>query len=111
MPISLTEKAAIAIRKVIAEQGLPAEQTHLRVGVKGGGCAGFTYTLDLSEEPQRENDEEMDSHGVRMLCDMSSYLYLDGAEIDYRDEIGGVGFVFRNPNPTSSCGCSGSTQA
>ena len=61
MPINLSETAAKEIKKIIVDQELPAEQTRLRVGVKGGGCSGFSYVLDLTEEPKGDNDEEMES--------------------------------------------------
>ena len=111
MPIMLSETAAKEIKKIIDEQQLPVEQTRLRVGVKGGGCSGFSYMLDLTEEPKSENDEELDSHGVKILVDMKSYLYLNGVEIDFKDEVMGRGFVFKNPNATSTCGCGSSFTA
>jgi iron-sulfur cluster assembly protein len=111
MAISLSEAAATEIKKIIQEQGLPEAETRLRVGVKGGGCSGFSYMLDLTEEPKTENDEELDSHGVKILCDMKSYLYLNGVEIDFKDEVMGRGFVFKNPNATSTCGCGSSFSA
>ena len=111
MPILLTETAAKEIKKIIEDQQLPAEQTRLRVGVKGGGCSGFSYMLDLTEEPKSDNDEEMDCHGVKILVDMKSYLYLNGVEIDFKDEVMGRGFVFKNPNATSTCGCGSSFNA
>ena len=111
MPIMLTETAAKEIRKIITEQQLPAENTRLRVGVKGGGCSGFSYMLDLTEDPKGESDEEMDCHGVKIVVDMKSYLYLNGVEIDFKDEVMGRGFVFKNPNATSSCGCGSSFSA
>jgi iron-sulfur cluster assembly protein len=111
MAINLTETAAKEIRKIIVDQSLPAEATRLRVGVKGGGCSGFSYLLDLTEEPKSESDEEMESHGLKILCDMKSYLYLNGVEIDFKDEVMGRGFVFKNPNATSSCGCGSSFTA
>lgn len=111
MPILLTESAAKEIKKIIEDQQLPADQTKLRVGVKGGGCSGFSYMLDLTEEPKTENDEEIDSQGVKILVDMKSYLYLNGVEIDFKDEVMGRGFVFKNPNATSSCGCGSSFNA
>src|SRR6476660_9250726 len=111
MPINLTETAANEIKKIIKEQGLPEAETKLRVGVKGGGCSGFSYTLDLTEEPKTEMDEEMAEHGVKILVDMKSYLYLNGVEIDFKDEVMGRGFVFKNPNATSSCGCGSSFSA
>jgi iron-sulfur cluster assembly protein len=111
MPIMLSETAAKEIKKIIVDQQLPAEQTRLRVGVKGGGCSGFSYVLDLTEESRGENDEEMECNGVKILVDNKSYLYLDGVEIDFRDEVMGRGFVFKNPNATSTCGCGSSFQA
>jgi iron-sulfur cluster assembly protein len=111
MPILLTEVAATKIKQIITEQGLPEAETKLRVGVKGGGCSGFSYMLDLTEEPKSESDEEMDSHGVKILVDMKSYLYLNGTEIDFKSETMGEGFVFKNPNATSSCGCGSSFSA
>jgi iron-sulfur cluster assembly protein len=105
MPILLTESAAKEIKDIIKQQSLPEENTRLRVGVKGGGCSGFSYLLDLTEEPKAEGDEELESNGVKILCDMKSYLYLNGVEIDFKDEVMGRGFVFKNPNATSSCGC------
>ena len=111
MAILLTETAASEIKSIIKDQGLAAENTRLRVGVKGGGCSGFGYMLDLTEEPRGEADEEMECHGVKILCDMKSYLYLNGAEIDFKDEVMGRGFVFKNPNATSTCGCGSSFTA
>jgi len=111
MPILLTEKAANEIKKIVKEQGLPETETRLRVGVKGGGCSGFSYMLDLTEEPKGDMDEEMESQGVKILVDMKSGLYLDGTEIDFKDEVMGRGFVFKNPNATSSCGCGSSFTA
>ena len=108
MPILLTEKAAAEVREIIRGQQLPEDKTRLRVGVKGGGCSGFSYMLDLTEEPAGEADEVLESHGVKILCDMKSYLYLNGVEIDFKDEVMGRGFVFKNPNATASCGCGSS---
>jgi iron-sulfur cluster assembly protein len=111
MAIILSPTAAKEIQSIIKQQELPAEQTRLRVGVKGGGCSGFSYMLDLTEEAKGDSDEEMESNGVKILCDMKSYLYLNGTEIDFKDEVMGRGFVFKNPNATSTCGCGSSFQA
>jgi iron-sulfur cluster assembly protein len=110
MPILLSDMAASEIKKIIQEQELP-NRTRLRVGVKGGGCSGITYVLDLVEEETSEDDEEFEDKGVKMLVDMRSFLYLDGTEIDFRNEVMGSGFVFKNPNPTTSCGCGASHAA
>jgi iron-sulfur cluster assembly protein len=109
--VSLSPTAAKEIKSIIADQGLSEVETRLRVGVKGGGCSGFSYMLDLTEEPKGEADEELESNGVKILCDMKSYLYLSGVEIDFKDEVMGRGFVFKNPNATSTCGCGSSFQA
>jgi iron-sulfur cluster assembly protein len=111
MPITLSETAAREIKTIIQQQSLPADSTKLRVGVKGGGCSGFSYMLDLTEEPKTEADEQMESGGIQILCDMKSYLYLNGTEIDFKDEVMGRGFVFKNPNATSTCGCGSSFTA
>jgi len=111
MPITLSESAAKEVKSIIKDQGLPEEATRLRVGVKGGGCSGFSYMLDLVEDAPTESDEQLESNGVKIVCDMKSYLYLNGAEIDFKDEVMGRGFVFKNPNATSSCGCGSSFTA
>jgi len=108
MAIQLSEAAAKEIKTIIQQQELPSEKTRLRVGVKGGGCSGFSYLLDLTEEDPADTDEQMESQGVPILIDNKSLLYLDGTEIDFRDEVMGRGFVFKNPNATSSCGCGSS---
>ncbi len=118
MAVIVTENAARAIRDIIKEQDLDTETTRLRVGVKGGGCSGFSYLLDLTEK-QRDTDEvweytyslETDEFTVRIVCDPKSYLYLNGTEIDFKDELMGRGFVFNNPNATSTCGCGSSFSA
>lgn len=110
MAIELTETAAREIKTIIEQQELDAQNVRLRVGVKGGGCSGFSYLLDLTEQ-QNEADETFDRHGVKVVCDPKSYLYLNGTTIDFKDEIMGRGFVFNNPNATSSCGCGSSFSA
>lgn len=110
MAIHLTETAAKEILTIIDQQELDAEKIRLRVGVKGGGCSGFSYLLDLTEQ-QREADEAFDEHGITIVCDPKSYLYLNGTTIDFKDEVMGRGFVFNNPNATSTCGCGSSFNA
>lgn len=110
MAIELTETAAREISTIIEQQELDKEKVRLRVGVKGGGCSGFSYILDLTEQ-HRDTDETFEKHGIRIVCDPKSYLYLNGTTIDFRDEIMGRGFVFNNPNATSSCGCGSSFSA
>ncbi|MEE9403900.1 MAG: iron-sulfur cluster assembly accessory protein [Algisphaera sp.] len=110
MGIELSETAAREIKTIIKQQELDADTVHLRVGVKGGGCSGFSYLLDLTEQ-SRDTDEAFEINGVRVICDPKSYLYLNGTSIDFKDEVMGRGFVFNNPNATSSCGCGSSFSA
>ncbi len=110
MGITLTETAAREIKSIIKQQELNEETVRLRVGVKGGGCSGFSYLLDLTEQ-QRDTDEVFDEHGIKIVCDPKSYLYLNGTTIDFKDEVMGRGFVFNNPNATTTCGCGSSFSA
>ena len=100
---TVTERAAEEIRKIVEEQELDAAKVHLRVGVKGGGCSGFNYILDLTESV-RDSDEIMEQHGVRVVCDPKSLLYLHGTVVDFKDEIMSRGCVFQNPNASATCG-------
>ena len=106
-PITLTETAAREIKNIIEQQQVDAEAVRLRIGVKGGGCSGFSYVLDLTEN-QKDTDEAFEQNGVTIICDPKSLLYLRGTTIDFRDEIMGRGFVFNNPNATTTCGCGSS---
>lgn len=114
MAIALSESAAKEVLTIIDQQrdaakknGEDAARLYLRVGVKGGGCSGFSYSLDVTEN-KTEEDESWDQHGVEVICDSKSLLYLDGVSVDFKDEMMGRGFVFNNPNATSSCGCGSS---
>src|ERR1044071_5282825 len=108
--VILSETAAKEIHSIIKEQELDVAKVCLRVGVKGGGCSGFSYLLDLTES-RKDTDESFEQHGIRIICDPKSLLYLNGVTIDFKDEIMGRGFVFNNPNATSSCGCGSSFSA
>ncbi len=110
MGLTITETAAREIKTIIEQQELDAQNVRLRVGVKGGGCSGFSYLLDLTEQ-HRDTDELFEEHDIKVVCDPKSYLYLNGTTIDFKDEIMGRGFVFNNPNATSSCGCGSSFTA
>lgn len=105
--IILTPTAAREVKTIIEQQGLDKDKVRLRVGVKGGGCSGFSYILDLTEV-KKDTDEEIEIHGVKIICDPKSLLYLNGTTIDFKDEIMGRGFVFTNPNANSTCGCGSS---
>lgn len=101
--IEITERAAKEIRRILADQSLgPA--TALRVGVKGGGCSGFSYTLGFDDQVA-EVDQVTELDGIRIVCDPKSFLYLNGTQIDFEDNLMGRGFKFGNPNATKSCGC------
>lgn len=108
--IFLSETAAGEIRRIIQEQELDADKVRLRVGVKGGGCSGFSYLLDLTET-QKETDEQFEQHGIKVICDPKSLLYLNGTKIDFKGDVMNRGFLFQNPNATSSCGCGSSFSA
>ena len=106
MAIELTERAATKIKAIFEQHNMP-EGSFLRVGIKGGGCSGFSYTLDVTDKPS-DDEEKFQSHGVGVCCDRKSYLYLNGTEIDYEDELLKGGFVFNNPNASRKCGCGAS---
>jgi iron-sulfur cluster assembly protein len=101
--IALTERAVKEIRRIISEQKL-GDLTALRVGVKGGGCSGFSYTLGFDDQIS-EVDQLNEIEGVRVVCDPKSFLYLNGTQIDFEDNLMGRGFKFGNPNAAKSCGC------
>jgi iron-sulfur cluster assembly protein len=101
--IAITERAAEEVRRIISEQQLP-NGTGLRVGVKGGGCSGFSYTLGF-DDTVSETDQVNDIGGIRVICDPKSFLYLNGTQIDFEDNLMGRGFKFGNPNASKSCGC------
>ena len=110
MALTLTEKAAQEVRTILEQQNLSPDNTFLRMGVRGGGCSGFSYALDLTET-KSEEDEMFESHGVKVVCDPNSYIYLNGTAVDFKDEMMGRGFVFNDQNATSSCGCGSSFSA
>lgn len=103
--VTVTAAAANEIRKIFSEQNLDTS-TYLRVGVKGGGCSGFEYTLDLIDS-KNESDEEFAAEGINIIVDPKSHIYLDGTTIDFKNEIMGRGFVFKPPegSNTHQCGC------
>lgn len=101
--IKLTEKAANEIRKIMNENSVPVSYG-LRVGVKGGGCSGLTYTLGFDGEP-REGDTIIEDKEIKLFIDGKSLFYLSGTELDFSDGLNGKGFVFTNPNAKKTCGC------
>ena len=111
MPIMVTEKAAAEVKRIIAEQqaggGVP-EKIYLRLRVVGGGCSGFQHKLDLDPQTNEKLDEVFDAHGVPVVVDKRSLMYLAGATVDYHDDLNRRGFSITNPNAKSHCGCGSS---
>ena len=101
--ITVSEKAAKEIQNIIKEQKMD-ENTFLRIGVVAGGCAGFQYVLDLTDAAG-EHDHKFESNSVTIICDPKSLLYLEGTEIDFKTDLTGRGFSFKNPNSSSCCNC------
>jgi len=110
MAIVLTEKAANEVKRIIDDQKLEAG-TVLRVGVSGGGCSGFSYALGFDKQFDEKVDSRYEYHGVPVVVDKKSALYLDGTTVDFYDGIEKRGFTFDNPNAVKSCGCGSSFQA
>ena len=104
--ISLTDKAIGEVKKIKEENNIP-DNYSLRVGVKGGGCSGLSYTLGFDSE-SKEGDKIIEIDGVRLMVDWKSILYLKGTTIDYSDGLMGKGFVFNNPLAKKTCGCGSS---
>ncbi len=101
--IKISEKAAGEVKAIMHENNVPASYG-LRVGVKGGGCSGLTYTLGFDAEP-REGDTTIEQNGIKLFVDGKSLFYLSGTELDFTDGLNGKGFVFNNPNAAKTCGC------
>ena len=102
----LSDRAAIELRRIINEQDL--EGVYLRVGVKGGGCSGFSYTLgfdDSKNELDQLSIKEWVPKDIEVICDPKSFLYLNNTVIDFEESLMGRGFKFVNPNASNSCGC------
>jgi len=101
--IHLTENAAKEIRKIKAEEGLD-DSVPLRIGIKGGGCSGFTYTFDFDANKGRF-DLEFESQDMKILVDKKSHLYIDGTEVDWSYSLVDRGLRFTNPQAKGTCGC------
>jgi len=108
MAVILTEKASKQVKKLMEEQKL--DQVFLRMGVKGGGCSGLSYSLEFDTE-KGKHDKTFDIDGVPVVVDAKSYLYLNGTTLDYVTEGLQGGFTFVNPQAKSSCGCGTSFSA
>ena len=102
--IKLTEAAAEEVKKA------KEDNSYLRVAVKGGGCSGFEYNLTFDLTYDEQTDALSNQHGIDVIVDKKSALYLEGTTLDYYTDISKRGFVFNNPNATKSCGCGSSFQ-
>jgi iron-sulfur cluster insertion protein len=108
-PITVTEKAAAEVKRIIAEQGgAVPEKVYLRLRVVGGGCSGFQHKLDLDPQINEKLDEVFEFYGVPVVVDRRSLMYLAGASVDYHDDLNRRGFSITNPSAKSHCGCGSS---
>jgi iron-sulfur cluster assembly protein len=110
MAFTLTEKAAHEVKRIMEDQKLE-EGTVLRVGVTGGGCSGFSYSLGFDKTIDEAKDSTYAQHGISVVVDKKSALYLDGATVDFYEGVERRGFTFDNPNAVKTCGCGSSFQA
>lgn len=107
-PVSLTQGAVNELKRLMSEKNVPDDHA-IRIGVKGGGCAGFSYILGFDK---KENlDDEFEFGGLKIFMNKAHQIYLAGIEIDYKDGLDARGFVFNNPNATKTCGCGDSFSA
>ena len=103
--INVTESCVAKVQELIAEENNP--DLKLRVFVQGGGCSGFQYGFTF-DEIQNEDDFDIEVAGVKFLVDSMSAQYLQGANIDYAEDINGSSFIIKNPTATTTCGCGSS---
>ena len=106
-PVTLTEAAVKKVKALLAEQ---PEGSYLRVGVRGGGCSGLSYSLAF-ERQRGAHDEVVEIDGIKLLIDPKSALYLQGTVLNFVESLTGGGFKFENPNAKTSCGCGESFSA
>ena len=104
--ITVTDKAKERIIELRKQEGREPNN-NIRVSVKGGGCSGLSYNLSF-ETQTRTGDKVFEREGVKLFCDLKSYIYLNGTVLDYDSGLMGKGFVFMNPNAKKSCGCGSS---
>lgn len=101
--ITVTSRAAKVMREQLARRGTP--QACVRLGIRGGGCTGFSYLFEFEDKGPRASDLVVDQDGVRVVVDPKSLQLLDGTEVDFETGIRGHGFKFTNPNVKDACGC------
>jgi len=102
-PVKLTDNAIEQLKSVMKNEG--KENFGVRIAVKPGGCAGFSYDISLIDGPKQANDWITEQNGVKLYIDQASIPHLKGIEIDYVNSFKESGFKFNNPNATSTCGC------
>jgi iron-sulfur cluster assembly protein len=102
--LQVTASAVKRIRAILAKESIPVAEGGLRLGVKGGGCSGMSYSVGFDTKP-RERDNIFEFGGVRVFVDPKSFVYLKGMKLDYEETLMRQGFNFINPNSTKSCGC------
>jgi len=107
--INLTAAAAEKVKGILEQEKANIPQGGLRIYVQGGGCSGFSYGMVLDEAA--DGDEVVEVSGVKVIVDPMSLRYLEGAEVDYKEDLMGGGFAIKNPNATSTCGCGHSFSA
>ena len=105
MPLFFTDEAITAAKDALASEDLKSGES-LRVGIRGGGCSGFSYVLDFTGH--KENDFVMDFDGITVYLDPMSAMHLEGTTIDYVKSLMGMGFKFINPSAKKTCGCGSS---
>ena len=103
--IELTKTAVEEVKRMIEKDSRPGAA--LRLAVKGGGCSGYSYSIDLDTQ-QKEGDKVFEADGVKVYVDGKSYFLLNGSTLDYVKGLMGAGFNFKNPNAKGSCGCGAS---
>lgn len=103
LTVAISEKAADKIKYFAQKDGIK-ENVGIRVAVKGGGCSGLTYDLKINGDFS-DTDKIVEQHGVKVIVDKKSYIYLVGTELDFSDGLNGKGFIFQNPNAKKACGC------
>ena len=106
--ISITENAANEIRRQRDKRG--NSSAAIRIGIRGGGCTGFSYMFEWEDKEPRPTDKVFEQHGVKLVVDPMSYVYFQGTELDFVSSMMGHGFKFNNPNVKGSCGCGESVQ-
>src|SRR5512135_2554520 len=103
--IVLTDKAVVMVKDAMQLEGLSGYG--IRVGVMGGGCSGFQYSMDFEEDP-KDGDLSFEQDGIKLYVDPMSSMYLQGVTVDYVVGLQGAGFKFNNPNARTTCGCGSS---